>query len=63
MTSDLDKGIQDSRAKTLPGIVTVLPGDKGKLPFSIGKYLKLECMTVGEYSRQYQLFYFSDCYF
>lgn len=56
MTGDPDKWLPDSSAKTLPGIVSVLPGDRGKLPLSIGKQLKLECMTVGEYARPYQLF-------
>lgn len=50
MTRDPHKGIPDSRAKTLSGIVPMLPGDRGKLTSIIGKYLKLECMTAGQYA-------------
>lgn len=42
MTKKPDKEIPDSSTKTLSGIVTMLPGDRGKLPFGIGKHQKLQ---------------------
>lgn len=42
MTKKPDKEIPDSSTNTLSGIVTMLPGDRGKLPFGIGKHLKLQ---------------------
>lgn len=42
MTKNHDKEIPDSNTKTLSGIVTMLPGNRGKLPLSIGKHRKLQ---------------------